>query len=211
LTRGSTSGVGVQTPPLPPEDLHARHLPIRELRSSEVLFRIHRKEWDPLFFGRAAEARMKQRWYAPDESYGVCYLAVDPYIAFAETMLRKHGLASVEFVELSVRAIASVTVLEPLRLVRFHGSGLKRLSADASVVHGPYEVTWAWSQAIHGHPDEVDGICYRARHDDSDFSVALFDRAQAKVDLRYTTILTSNRCSTLLSEWMDRYGLGITL
>lgn len=86
------------------------------------------------------------------------------HIAFAETLLRDLTLGVVHEAELAIRSLTLLRVLAPLRLVTMHGRALRADGADASVVHGPYTTTWAWSSAIHDHPGAPDGIYYRARH-----------------------------------------------
>jgi hypothetical protein len=65
-----------------------------------------------------------------------------------------------------------------VNLVKLAGPGLARIGATAEVVHGglPYDVPQAWSKAIYKHPTKLDGIAYRARHDDDALCYAFFDR-----------------------------------
>jgi hypothetical protein len=77
-------------------------------------------------------------------------------------------------------------------------------------VQGPYDVTWPWSAAFHAHPDVVDGICYRARHDDSGFAIALFERAGTKMELLDTTGLLEPAHAAELARWLQLYDVGLT-
>jgi hypothetical protein len=197
-------------PPLPPDDLARRPLALSPVDTGTILFRIHRSRHSPLHFGRASDPVRRQRWDAPDASYGVCYLAREGHIAFAETLLRDLGLEVVPEAELAIRSLARIRVQEPLRLVAMHGSALRRLGADASAVQGPYEVTWLWSAAFHAHPDGPDGICYRARHDDSGFAIALFERAGTKVEFLDSTRLLEPAHAWELARWLERYDVGLT-
>ena len=169
-------------PPSPPATLSQRALEISSVGAGTILYRIHRSHQPPLYFGRESGPDRRQRWAAPDASYGVCDMAQEGHIAFAETLLRDLELESVQERELAIRSLARLHVRAPLRLVAMHGAALRRLGADAAVVRGPYDVTWDWSAAFHAHPDAPDGICYRARHDDSGFSIALFERAADRVE-----------------------------
>jgi hypothetical protein len=92
-----------------------------------------------------------------------------------------------------------------LRLAQLHGPGLAQLGADAGVASGPYGVGQAWSLALWNHGNEVDGIAYRARHDDSLIAVALFNRVAA--DLRHEDPRPLD--PAFLAEMARRYGLGI--
>ncbi|MFS8637031.1 MAG: RES family NAD+ phosphorylase [Gemmatimonadota bacterium] len=198
------------SPPLPSTTLSARALTLASLEAGKILYRIHRSHLAPLYFGRASDPDQRHRWDAPDASYGVCYLALEPSIAFAETLLRDLALDVVQEQELKIRSLARFRVVEPLRLVAMHGRGLRKHGADASVVQGPYEVTWAWSAAFHAHPDAPDGILYRARHDDSGLAVALFERARDKIEHVDSVGLLSPDCARELARWLDRYEVGLT-
>jgi len=124
-------------------------------------------------------------------------------------MLRDLELDIVSAGDLALRSLASVEVLEPIHLVHLSGRDLRAVGATAAVVHGSYDVTWAWSAALHHHPQAVDGIHYRSRHDDSGFAVALFDRARDKVGPADSAVLTATHFAPVLARWLDRYGLGL--
>ncbi|MCA1789816.1 MAG: RES family NAD+ phosphorylase [Thioalkalivibrio sp.] len=197
-------------PPSPPANLHARGLTTVTRPAGTVLYRIHRTVHQPLYFGREGDPRRRQRWDSPDASYGVCYLAEHDHIAFAETLLRDLSLHAVPEAELRIRSCTRIHLRSPLRLVAMHGGGLRPNRADASVVHGPYPNTWAWSKELWRHPDAPDGIRYRARHDDSGLSIALFERAAGSVERLETVELLDPRLATTLGRWLDRYKLGLS-
>lgn len=197
-------------PPSPPVNLHARRLTTVTRPAGTVLYRIHRTVHAPLHFGRESDPWRRQRWDAPDATYGVCYLAEADHIAFAETLLRDLPLHAVAEAELRIRSCTRLRLRSPVRLVEMHGKGLQRNRADASVVHGPYPNTWAWSKELWRHPDAPDGILFRARHDDSGLSVALFDRAAGSVEEVETIALLDPRMAITLGRWLDRYELGLS-
>jgi hypothetical protein len=197
-------------PPTPPAGLAQRTLKIAPLSAGVVLSRIHRSRHAPLYFGRDSDPERRQRWDAPDASYGVCYMAEEGHIAFAETLLRDLTLDAIPEAELKVRSLARLRVRAPLRLVAMHSKALRAHGADASVVQGPYPITWEWSAAFHAHPSAPDGICYRARHDDSGFSIALFERAQSKVEHTGSVDLLDPMFARELAQWLDRYEVGLT-
>lgn len=136
-------------------------------------------------------------------------MAKDDHIAFAETLLRDLSLREVSEAELAIRSLARIQVVSPLRLAAMHGKNMRAHGADASVVHGPYPNTWEWSRALHRHPSSPDGIHYRARHDDSGLSIALFERASAKVAKVESTELLDPSLGQTLAGWLDRYDLGL--
>lgn len=197
-------------PPNPPAAISRRTLAISPVGAGTVLFRIHRSRHAPLYFGRDSDPDRRQRRDAPDASYGVCYMAEEGHIAFAETLLRDLALDAIPESELEIRSLARLQVRAPLRLVAMHGKALRGLGADASVVQGPYPITWAWSAAFHAHPDAPDGIYYRARHDDSGFSIALFDRARDKVEHLDSVGLLDPTQARESGRWLDRYEVGLT-
>lgn len=196
-------------PPRPPEILSRRTLQISSVDAGIVLYRIHRSQQAPLHFGRGSDPDRHHRWDAPDASYGVCYLAQKAHTAFAETLLRDLEIGAIQERELAIRSLARLHVRAPLRLVAMHGKGLRRLGADASVVQGAYDATWLWS-AFHAHPNAPDGIRYRARHDDSGLSIALFERGRDKVEHLDSTGLLDRAHTRELSRWLDRYEIGLS-
>lgn len=206
MTRGARLG----PPPLPPANLPRRTLAISSVGAGTILYRIHRSHQAPLYFGRESDPDRRQRWDAPDASYGVCYMAQESHIAFAETLLRDLELDAVQEAELAIRSLARLHVRTPMRLAAMHGKALRRLGADASVVQGPYDVTWLWSAAFQAHPDTPDGICYRTRHYDSGFSIALFERARDKVEHLDSVELLAPAHARELARWLDRYDVGVT-
>lgn len=120
------------------------------------------------------------------------------------------SLETVHHVDLNVRSLASLDVRRAIRLVEMNDQHMRSLGADASVVQGSYEVTWAWSAALHALRERPDGIRYRARHDDSGFSVALFGRARHRVHLLDSVPLNDSSLAAELAGWLDRYGVGLT-
>jgi hypothetical protein len=205
-----TAGSDLPGPaPLPSSDLAARTLPEVSVPVGSVFFRIHRSAHGPLYFGPRTVVHDRMRWDSPDDLYGVCYFAMHDHGAFAETMLRDLSLDDVSMSDLALRSLATIEVVESISLVQLHGHGLRAVGATAAVVHGSYDVTWAWSAALYSHPRSIDGVRYRARHDDSGFSVALFDRARKKIRLRDSTPLMAPSVAPVLARWLDRYGLGL--
>jgi hypothetical protein len=195
-------------PPLPPEDLHRRKLPIATLAAGTVLWRIHRTALGPLYFGRSDDPVRRQRWDSPDADYGVCYLATESHVGFVETFLKDLSLDFVSEQEIATRSLAEVEVRRAIRLAQVDGEGLRPLGATATVPQATYDVTWSWSAALHAHPDQMDGIRYRANHDDSGFAIALFDRAADAIAVRSTSPLSN--IPDHLGAWLDRYRVGLT-
>lgn len=189
--------------PEPPADLPGRDLPINMLRTGSTLVRIHRRQHDARFFGRTGD----NRFDAPDAAYGVGYLALTHAGAFAETCLRASGARLVSRSFLAERAWAQFPVLRDLRLVALHGAGLARLGATAAVTSGDHAVARRWSAALHAHPAELDGIAYRANHDNGELCAALFERSGGSLGLHRSEGLLEDRIA--LAALLDRYGVGL--
>jgi hypothetical protein len=111
--------------------------------------------------------------------------------------------------DLAARSLAEVFVTRDLRLAAMSGRGLARMGATAAVCSGPYAASQAWAAALHAHPDRVDGIRYRARHDDDGFSLAVFDRAADTLEERGTQPLAGLRMTETLGGLLDRYGVAV--
>lgn len=194
------------SPPSPPGDFRTRALPIVEIQAGTMLFRFYRLANKPIHYDPGTGGRLN----APDGSYGVLYCAETPSGAFAEIFLREPGRTQIPADMIAARGMLRLVATRTLRLAMFHGSGLARLGATAEVTHGglPYGCAQAWSAAVHGHNDQVDGIAYTARHDDHQVCYAIFQRAEHAIaeDSR-ETVLDQN----WFFEIAEQYGTGLSL
>lgn len=197
------------SPPIPPADLGARALPTHVVPTGAILYRIHRTTSGPLHFGPRTKPESRGRWDAPNDEFGICYLAEHPHLAFAETLLRDLDLDEIASATLAARALTRVEVVRNLALVRMHGAGLRRLRATGAVVQGPYATTWTWSLALHGHRETPDGIRYRSRHDDDAFVIAIYHRAMSALAPGPSVGLLDPALVRALGSWLDRYGIGL--
>jgi hypothetical protein len=188
--------------PEPPSRLASLRLPLETLAVGSALHRIHRKTLDAKFFGRSGAWRFD----SPDGSYGTLYAALEPAVAFAETLLRGN-LAIVAETELRKRALCRFEIRRPIRLVQLYGSSMARIGATALVTAGPYELSQRWSQALWSHPEQPDGIRYRATHDNDRHVVALFDRATDAIDAGSSAPLMDD--PILLGQILDLYGCAL--
>lgn len=143
-------------------------------------YRGHRQDFSPVYFNRA-----EGRFAAPDgQLFGTMYVGEDAFAAFIEAFgqgLRSDPLGIyVSESLLQTRCLCMVSVRRPMRLVDLStGTALKRLSrdADSRIADGPHDVSQRWAAALWAHPDQPDGLIYRARNAPDHRSVALFDRA----------------------------------
>lgn len=164
-------------PPLPPADLADRDLPVRTLDPT-ALYRIHRHDRDPIFFGPPTE-EPESRFDDPQGRYKVCYLGLSRAGAFVETLLREPAVRLIALTALAERQMAWIATVRRLNLVGLDGPGLHALGATLEVLGTrDYSLSRVWSRALHDHPGQPDGIYYPCRHDNREYAIALFDRAR---------------------------------
>jgi hypothetical protein len=187
--------------PDPPLDLHLRPLPIREMTSPWI--RIHRRHYGPIYFGRTGDGRFD----APAGQYGILYVASDAHGAFIETLGHETGRTAIDWDEIEERALAEVAVSRPLRLVDLSGEGLAHIGADDRLTSGSYAVSQPWALKLHEHPDQPDGLFYRARHDPSCLCAAIFDRAEDALATTPLGSLADSSNAPLLASILDAYRL----
>lgn len=71
---------------------------------------------------------------------------------------------------------------DDLVLMDLTGAALKRSGISSSISNiEPYDLPQRWAVAIHGHPQNVDGILYMSRHMNTEKAIVLFDRAASKL------------------------------
>jgi hypothetical protein len=167
--------------PLPLPDIarvHAAPLDIAELTVGKLL-RIGSARFASLVhFGREAQYRFD----APDQSYGVMYAGLSFMTCFAEVLLRDSLLAEPKptLFESDLAGLVAATLgpaRRRLRLARLLGP-MPNLGIDAQIsTYHDYNITQAWSKALHDHPSSVAGLLFASRMNSPALSVAIFDRA----------------------------------
>lgn len=93
------------------------------------------------------------------------------------------------------RCICVVTSSRTLRLVNLtDGRSLKSIHAllDSRIADCVHTKSQAWAHAFWSHPDEPDGIVYRARNAPDRYAVALFDRVESD--------LVADACDSILLD-----------
>ncbi len=196
--------------PEPPADMHLRTLPIAH--ESGPWVRAHALRNDPLYFGTNVSERFDDHLRV----FGVCYVGADDACAFIETVsVAAPALAGgrrvipAGFLELRGRAEATLLGDAPLHLVDLSGQGLADLGADADLCScRDYGVCQRWSRALHEHPEAPDGLLYRARHDPSLLSAALFsDRVAGRIVMARRGAWGDRANATQLASILHRYRL----
>ncbi len=151
-----------------------------------VLFQCHSLRWGPLSFNPTR----KGRFNAPDGEYGTTYLSTTPEGAFVEKFVQDaprdgSGRPLLTRSRLDANCLCQIAYqpgpARTLRLVDLSGAGsvligtTGELCSLADIARLP--LVRRWALRLYQHPDRPDGIYYRARHDQSRISIALFDRA----------------------------------
>ena len=86
--------------------------------------------------------------------------------------------------ELDRRFLARFTSNRRLRFVQVYGNGLQKLGVDAGITSclpQEYEFPREWGRAFHQHPENIDGICYLSRHDNTRLCYGIFDRVASEI------------------------------
>ncbi|MGL5034124.1 MAG: RES family NAD+ phosphorylase [Microcystaceae cyanobacterium] len=189
--------------PLPPDDFNQRKLPC--ITTEGPWIRLNRKEYaSSLHFDRSGDGRFD----GPNQGYGILYVG-DEYSAFIESFGRTFERA------ITVKALRNRNLFEvksdrPLVLADATGASLVRMGIDARISSGDYEYCRTWGQAIWEHPQAVDGIRYRSRHDDNVYSIGLFDRVKSHLKEENLGNLFDEH-SSLLGEILDHYGYSLII
>ena len=195
----------VEGHPEPPDDLHERELELVEFDGT--LWRIADRTYrdSPLHFGSTG----RNRFDAPDKSYGVCYLALAFRGAFLETLGRDLHINFVTPEALSSRVAATVGVEPPVRLVDLTNQRLRLLGADSRLNSTMNRrLTQRWSNALRAHPAKPDGILYRSRLDPEQRSLAAFERASHHFSVDDTTTLSEDTFVATLEDAVNHYWFG---
>lgn len=187
----------------PPESLDHIELPM--VTTMQSWFRLHRLHRDAIHFGRARRSRFD----APNSEYGVLYAAADPFGAFSETIEIQAAYNVLTESVIAGRTISRIDVSRPLRLVDITGSGLRRIGADGRLTNGSHAVAQLWARTLWAHSSTPDGIMYRARHDLSRISVALFDRAELDLQAVNLGRLSDARLADLLADILLEYRFNV--
>lgn len=185
--------------PSPPVSLGDQPLPL--VSADHTFIRIHRLVDDPAFWGRTGN----NRFDAPRGEYGVLYAAETFDGAFVETF-GDLSPKTVSVNSLTVRGVATVSPKRELQLVDLAGAGLSQLGLDARICTDDHALSQEWSHALWAHPSQPDGIRYAARHDASQRSVALFDRAASAITVKALTGLMDHPQNTSTALALEKYG-----
>jgi RES domain len=158
----------------PPGDLDQRTLPMTSV--SGPLFRVHAATNAALFFSKDDE----KRFSGSNSPYGVCYCALSPLGAFAETCVEEIGNQTYAATGglIDTRACSRIVVSYSVNVVDLTAANLLSIGA-AHVISTTehYNLTQQWAAAFYTHPSQPAGILYQSNLAGTEVCVALFDRA----------------------------------
>ncbi|MFI5250490.1 MAG: RES family NAD+ phosphorylase [Gemmatimonadales bacterium] len=149
-----------------------------------IIVRVHHEARGPLWFGPQPGIPPQQRFDAPGGEYRIAYLGTTREASFAEALLREPDVEFVTMRGIRSRRVSQVRVIRPVTLIALHGPGLARAGVSAAVATGDdYLRSRETARGLWATPEQPDGVVYRARHDDGEMSVALFDRASDAIEV----------------------------
>lgn len=168
------------SPPTAPSPSFPKGIKTEILEQGSPLFRIHHRDNKPIWFGPKPGVPPAYRFDAPRGQYRVLYAAAALDGAFVETILHgrtKDRIIARDYVQL--RAWTLLTTQRPLRLVKLYNEGLFWHGTDASISAADnYAEPRRIALAAFEEGADLDGLVYRARHDNGELCFALFDRVQ---------------------------------
>ncbi|WP_084536987.1 RES family NAD+ phosphorylase [Azospirillum halopraeferens] len=157
-----------------------RGLKSETIPAGAALVRIHRDDNGPIWFGPGPGAPPAYRFDAPGGEYRTLYAAAALEGAFVETVLRKPKgrILKREFVDR--RVWTSLAPTRPLAVAKLYDEGLLWHGTDANVSSSDdYGESRRIALSLYATFTDLDGIAYRARHDNGEICYALFDRVSA--------------------------------
>ena len=196
--------------PLPHSGLHAQAPLLFVLRAGAVVYRHHRSDQSPVFFGKTGNYRFDDPRCPDKTSFGVLYTGEDPHCCFIESCGSTTGQPTVSGAYLAAREIAILELTEELRFIDLASSGgLTHVGADGRLLTGSYTVAQHWSAALRTHPSRPDGIRYLARHDPTRVAYAIFERPRStfKIGSMGTLMAPANRA--LLNSILSGYNVAL--
>jgi hypothetical protein len=140
------------------------------------IVRIHHTRHAAVWFGPQAGNPPVYRFDAPAGEFRTLYGAAELTGAFVETVLRRaRRIISRHFVE--HRRWTVLTPRRDLVLAKIFDEGLILHGVTADICTGDdYSASQRFAADIHATFHKVDGIAYRARHNNGQICYALFDR-----------------------------------
>lgn len=164
--------------PLPHPELPSQAPLIYTVKKGDILYRHHRADTDPIYFGTRGNNRFDDPDCPAGHAFGVLYVGKDPQCCFLESCGPTTGVPAVSGAYLDARSMATLELTEDLCFIDlFSTGGLTRIGADGRLFTGSYKIARKWSAALRAHPSKPDGIRYPSRHDHTRVAYAIFSRS----------------------------------
>ena len=145
-----------------------------------VLIRAHHLGHVPVWFGPPPGFPPQHRFDAPTGEFRVLYCAARLAGAFVESILRRPAGRIIRRAYVEERGWTELTTRRVLHLAKLRDEGLHWHGTDAAIsASGDYRTARRMALALYAAFPEVDGIAYRARHNNGEICYALFDRVSA--------------------------------
>jgi RES domain len=146
------------------------------LPAGTALIRIHRLIDGPVWFGPRPGAPPQYRFDAPGGEFRTLYAAQSLTGAFVETVLRSsRRIVAPSFV--NDRGWTAMSATRSLKLAQIFDRGLVWHGVDAAICSAnSYANSQALALALYSAFPDLDGLAYRARHNNGEICYALFDR-----------------------------------
>lgn len=178
---------------------------VERIAAGTIWWRIHWQEHPPVHFGPGPSGSPRHRFDAPGGEYRIAYLGMTREASFAEVFLREADMEYVTMRGVRLRRVTQIRVCRAVTLVALHGPGLVRAGVTAAVATGDdYPRSRETALGIWARGDHPDGVVYRARPDDGEMSVALFDRASDAIEVVGSAALDDD--PRWLASMASRYG-----
>jgi hypothetical protein len=192
--------------PLPHPELRSQTPLIHTAKKGDVLYRHHRVDKDPIYFGTSGNNRFDDPDCPASHAFGVLYAGEDPQCCFIESCGGTTGVPAVSGAYLDARAMATLELTEDLHFIDLYSTGgLTRIGADGRLFTGSYKIAQHWSAALRAHPSKPDGIRYPSRHDHTRVAYAIYPRPAStfKVGSLGSLMAPANR--SLLNDILTLY------
>lgn len=150
-----------------------------QIPAGQGIVRVHRLGRDALWYGPAAGQPPTYRFDAPAGEYRMLYCARDLTGSFVETVLRKaHRIIGRPFVD--ARGWTVLACKRELHLAKVFDEGLVLHGVTNDICAGDdYAASQRFAGDLFAKDPNVDGIAYRARHNNGQICYAVFDRVSA--------------------------------
>ncbi|MDR3439735.1 RES family NAD+ phosphorylase [Telmatospirillum sp.] len=176
------------------------------LRQGVAIIRIHHKDNGPVWFGPKPGDPPAYRFDAPGGEYRTMYAADKIEGAFAETILRKPRGRILRRAYVDDRAWSVLTIGRDLKLAKLYDEGLLWHGIDSNIGSSDsYTEPRRIALELHADFPDLDGIAYRARHNDGQICYAIFDRIDPTHFKTMVTTLFKNK-PTEVDDLMALYG-----